>query len=73
MLLVYVHVGGRIDHNHHNNNAYRALTDTLAMEKAVTKALHMTKRGEKGQLMNCEETGSKHELYWLNYFIIVVW
>ena len=27
--------GGRIDHGHHAGNAYRALTDTLAMDAAV--------------------------------------
>ncbi|XP_022257109.1 alkaline phosphatase, tissue-nonspecific isozyme-like [Limulus polyphemus] len=35
--------GGRIDHAHHFNNAYRALTDTLALEDAVNKALEMTR------------------------------
>ncbi|KAI4490093.1 hypothetical protein M0804_004275 [Polistes exclamans] len=28
-------LGGRIDHAHHYNNAYRALDETLALEKAV--------------------------------------
>lgn len=27
--------GGRIDHAHHYNNAYRALDETLALEAAV--------------------------------------
>lgn len=27
--------GGRIDHAHHYNNAYRALDETLALEEAV--------------------------------------
>ena len=31
--------GGRIDHAHHNNNAYRALTDTIALANAVKAAL----------------------------------
>ncbi|XP_022254321.1 alkaline phosphatase-like isoform X2 [Limulus polyphemus] len=35
--------GGRIDHAHHFNNAYRALTDTLALEDAVNRALEMTR------------------------------
>ncbi|MCB5187764.1 alkaline phosphatase [Methylobacillus caricis] len=30
---------GRIDHGHHANNAYRALTDTIALSDAVKKAL----------------------------------
>lgn len=33
---------GRIDHAHHGNNAYRALTDTLAMDEAVRAALEKT-------------------------------
>ena len=34
--------GGRIDHAHHKNNAFRANTDTLALSKAVAKADTMT-------------------------------
>ena len=34
--------GGRIDHGHHAGNAYRALTDTIAMSDAVRKALEKT-------------------------------
>ena len=34
--------GGRIDHAHHANNAYRALTDTLAFDEAVAQALEQT-------------------------------
>jgi alkaline phosphatase len=34
--------GGRIDHAHHRGNAYRALTDTLALDEAVTRALTLT-------------------------------
>lgn len=30
---------GRIDHGHHANNAYRALTDTIALSDAVKEAL----------------------------------
>jgi len=33
---------GRIDHGHHAGNAYRALTDTIALSAAVQKALAMT-------------------------------
>lgn len=35
--------GGRIDHAHHAGNAYRALTDTIAMDEAVKKALELTR------------------------------
>jgi alkaline phosphatase len=31
--------GGRIDHGHHSGNAYRALTDTIALSDAVRAAL----------------------------------
>ena len=34
--------GGRIDHAHHAGNAYRALTDTIELSEAVTKALDKT-------------------------------
>ena len=34
--------GGRIDHAHHSGNAYRALTDTIAMSEAVAVAASMT-------------------------------
>jgi alkaline phosphatase len=34
--------GGRIDHAHHYGNAYRALTDTIAMSEAVAVAAAMT-------------------------------
>jgi alkaline phosphatase len=34
--------GGRIDHAHHNGNAYRALADTVAMSDAVRVAAQMT-------------------------------
>ena len=33
---------GRIDHAHHPGNAYRALTDTVELSKAVQKAVDMT-------------------------------
>ncbi len=35
--------GGRIDHAHHAGNAYRALTDTIAMDAAVKKAMELTR------------------------------
>ena len=34
--------GGRIDHAHHSGNAFRALTDTIAMSEAVATAMQMT-------------------------------
>lgn len=34
--------GGRIDHAHHANNAWRALTDTLAMDEAIAVAAELT-------------------------------
>ena len=44
----FIHViGARIDHGHHYGQAYRALTDTQALDKAVAKALEM---------VNLEET-----------------
>ncbi len=33
---------GRIDHAHHAGNAYRALTDTIALDAAVKKAMALT-------------------------------
>ncbi|MCB2054572.1 MAG: alkaline phosphatase [Geminicoccaceae bacterium] len=34
--------GGRIDHGHHDGNAYRALTDLVAMNEAVKTAMEKT-------------------------------
>ena len=36
--------GGRIDHAHHAGNAYRALTDTIAMADAVKMAKEHDRR-----------------------------
>lgn len=38
--------GGRIDHGHHAGNAYRALTDAVAMSEAVQTALDATDRAD---------------------------
>ena len=37
---------GRIDHGHHAGNAFRALTDTIALSDAVQTALNMTDPNE---------------------------
>lgn len=34
--------GARVDHAHHGGNAYRALSDTVALAEAVQKAVEMT-------------------------------
>jgi len=34
--------GGKIDHAHHGNNAYRALTETIELSRAVQRALALT-------------------------------
>ena len=40
----YLHVeGGRVDHGHHAGNAYRALTDAIALSDAVQKAVDTLK------------------------------
>ncbi len=47
----YLHVeGGRIDHGHHAGNAYRALTDAIALSDAVKKAVEVLKA--TGELEN---------------------
>jgi alkaline phosphatase len=38
--------GGRIDHAHHINNAYRALTDTIEFDRAIRAAHEMTDASE---------------------------
>ncbi len=38
--------GGRIDHAHHDTNAFRALTDTIAFAEAVRVAKRMTDRAD---------------------------
>ncbi|MEM6746644.1 MAG: alkaline phosphatase [Pseudomonadota bacterium] len=38
--------GGRIDHAHHEGNAYRALTDVIAFDDAVRVAIEMTDPSE---------------------------
>jgi alkaline phosphatase len=36
---LHLFTGGSIDHDHHYNNAYRALVETLALEAALLAAL----------------------------------
>ena len=38
--------GGKIDHAHHANNAYRALTETIELSHAVQRALDLTSTAE---------------------------
>lgn len=38
--------GGRIDHAHHNGNAYRALSDTVAFSDAVRAAIEATSESD---------------------------
>jgi alkaline phosphatase len=43
----FLHVeAGRIDHAHHLNNAWRALTDTIELARAVQAAMEMTDMSE---------------------------
>ena len=37
---------GRIDHGHHDGKAVKALNDAVAMNKAVSKALEIVKKGK---------------------------
>ena len=41
-----ISLAGRIDHAHHDGNAFRALYDLLALDKAVAKALEIVNKGE---------------------------
>ena len=36
---------GRIDHGHHDGSAIRALTDAVALNKAVAKAIQTVNKG----------------------------
>ena len=38
--------GGRIDHAHHDNWAYKALDDTVALDDAIARALDLTDEEE---------------------------
>ena len=43
LLSFLLSLGGRIDHGHHDGNAYTALHDTVELGNAVKKANEMTK------------------------------
>ena len=50
--------GGRIDHAHHGGNAYRALTDTVALSDAVQAAVDMTSREDTLILVTADHAHS---------------
>lgn len=50
--------GGRIDHAHHGGNAYRALTDTVALSDAVQAAVAMTSREDTLILVTADHAHS---------------
>jgi len=41
----YSFSAGRIDHGHHDGSAIRALTDAVALNKAVAKAIDTVNKG----------------------------
>jgi alkaline phosphatase len=56
--------GGRIDHAHHYGNAYRALTDTIAMSDAVRAADEMTSADDTLILVTADHS---HTLSFVGY------
>lgn len=56
--------GGRIDHAHHNGNAYRALTDTVALSDAVKTADDMTSAEDTLILVTADHS---HTLSFVGY------
>lgn len=56
--------GGRIDHAHHDGNAYRALTDTIAMSDAVQAAVDMTSADDTLVLVTADHS---HTLSFVGY------
>ncbi|QDH69584.1 alkaline phosphatase [Marilutibacter alkalisoli] len=56
--------GGRIDHAHHLGNAYRALTDTVAMSEAVQAALELTSADDTLILVTADHS---HTLNFVGY------
>ena len=56
--------GGRIDHAHHYGNAYRALTDTIALSDAVRAADEMTSADDTLILVTADHS---HTLSFVGY------
>ncbi len=56
--------GGRIDHAHHYGNAYRALTDTIAMSEAVQAAVDATSADDTMILVTADHS---HTLTFAGY------
>lgn len=56
--------GGRIDHAHHDGNAHRALTDTIAMSDAVRAALDATSADDTLVLVTADHS---HTLTFAGY------
>ncbi|WP_222563952.1 alkaline phosphatase [Novilysobacter antarcticus] len=56
--------GGRIDHAHHEGNAYRALTDTIAMAEAVEVADRLTSADDTLILVTADHA---HTLSFVGY------
>lgn len=48
--------GGRIDHAHHASNAYRALTDTIALDEAVKTAVGKTSPEETLMVLTADHS-----------------
>jgi alkaline phosphatase len=48
--------GGRIDHAHHEGNAHRALTDTVAFSDAVAAALELTSESDTLVLVTADHS-----------------
>ena len=55
---------GRIDHAHHDGNAYRALTDTIALSEAVQVAREMTSADDTLVLVTADHA---HTLSFVGY------
>lgn len=56
--------GGRIDHAHHSGNAYRALSDTIALSDAVRVAAEMTSEDDTFVLVTADHS---HTLSFVGY------